>query len=227
MTGLTPAEVERIERAIARAEERTAGEILCVVDTQPHVYREWALALAALGAFVVPFLLALAGLGPAALLGALGGTRWLAEATWSEQRLIEAYAALQLIVFALLALVLPRTPLARRLAPAPLRRDRVHELALRQFLARGIHLTDRRTGVLILVAVPDRIAEIVADAGIYARVTPEVWAEADAVLLAALARGDLAGGLEAAIAKVGEVLAAHFPREAGDRDELPNRLIQL
>src|SRR5262249_44232487 len=55
---------------------------------------------------------------------------------------------------------------------------RVHAEAMHQFLAQGIHLTEHRTGVLIFASVAERYAEIVADSGINAKVTPDVWSKA-------------------------------------------------
>ncbi|WP_448586455.1 TPM domain-containing protein [Thermaurantiacus sp.] len=222
---VSPAEHDRIAKAIAAAEARTSGEVACVLDRERYVYLEWVFGLAALIAFALPFLLALAGFGPTAW-------RNLAAPSWSgaalaERHIIELYVAAQVLIFILAAVLLWNSPLAQRLAPSGLRRARVHELALRQFLARGIHLTTGRTGVLIYASLHDRMTEIVADEGIYAKVDPEVWAEADAALLSGLARGDIAAGFEAAIARVGEVLAQHFPPAPRNPDELPNRLIEL
>ena len=41
---------------------------------------------------------------------------------------------------------------------------------MRQFLAHGLHKTENRTGVLIFAAVAERYVEIIADAGINAKV---------------------------------------------------------
>lgn len=221
-------DADRVTLAIEQAEARTSGEILCVLDRDRHVYYEWILALAALGAFVIPFLATLAGVGPSALLELFGAADWLTrEEGLSEIRLVEAYAATQLLLFLLLAFLVARTPLAQRHAPLSMRRERVHELALKQFLAQGIHLTQARTGVLIFVSLHDHVAEIVADEGIYAKVSPDVWAEADAALLAEAARGDLGAGFVRAVGIVGDILAEHFPPPGINTDELPNRLIEL
>jgi putative membrane protein len=130
-------------------------------------------------------------------------------------------------LFILFGLLFWWSPLAQRWAPEGVRRDRVHEMALKQFLARGVHLTADRTGVLIFVSLKDRMTEIVADEGIYAKVSPDVWAEADAALLSGIRRGDVIAGFEAAIAVVGGVLAEHFPPRDDNPDELPNRLIEM
>ncbi|MFQ3666103.1 MAG: hypothetical protein SNJ79_08770, partial [Sphingomonadaceae bacterium] len=199
-----------------------------ISDRDRHVYLEWVLGLAALIAFLLPFVLTLLGVGPTAWREALWPTAWrVDDASLAELHAIEAYAAAQLLFFGVSALILRRTPLAQRWAPLSLRRARVHELALKQFLARGIHLTDARTGVLIYVSAEDHVAEIVADEGIYAKVDPDIWADADAALLKHLRTGDTTAGFEEAIGIVGEVLARHFPPSATNRDELPNRVIEL
>ena len=69
-----------------------------------------------------------------------------------------------------------RTPLGAVLTPRAIRREHVHAAALTQFRARGIGATRGHTGILIYVSLPDRIAEVVADTGIYARVAPDHWA---------------------------------------------------
>ena len=62
---------------------------------------------------------------------------------------------------------------------------------------------------------------------------PVVWrlrlstSAAMAAMLAHIGDGRVADGLVEAIAKVGTVLAAHFPRQADDINELPDRLIEV
>ena len=48
-----------------------------------------------------------------------------------------------------------------------------------------------------------------------------------AEIVTAAKAGKLADGLVAAVARSGRLLAIHFPPAAGDKDELPNRLVQL
>ncbi|WP_448582709.1 TPM domain-containing protein [Thermaurantiacus sp.] len=218
---------ERVAAAIAAAEATTSGEIVCVLDTDRHIYLEWVLALAAALAFTVPLLLTLAGFGPTAWRDTLFPAWQAAGQPLPDIATVELHAAAQVLVFLAAFLLLRVTPIAQRYAPAALRRARVHELALKQFLARGIHLTAERTGVLIFASLHDQMAEIVADEGIYAKVSPDVWGEADAALLAEARRGNLAQGFVRAVGIVGAILAEHFPPAPRNRDELPNRLIEL
>jgi putative membrane protein len=105
--------------------------------------------------------------------------------------------------------------------------DRAHTEAMRQFFAQGLHHTENRTGVLIFASVAERYAEIVADAGINAKVTPETWDGAIAALIAGIKSEHAADGFIAAIEQCSAVLARHFPPGALKRDELPNKLVEI
>lgn len=219
---ITPELEARVAAAIGAAEARTAGEIVCTLSLERHRYVEWVVALAAGLGFALPLIAAALGFGPdrwAALLGI-----WQTEAL-SDVQAVELFALAQVLVAILATLALWWSPLAQRFAPLSIRRERVHEIALKQFLARGLQLTRGRTGVLVHVSVEDHVVEVIADAGIYAKVDPELWGEAAAALLAGLERGDAAGGFEAAIAMIGDILAAHVPPCPDNPDEIPNRLL--
>ena len=106
-------------------------------------------------------------------------------------------------------------------------RLRHHAEAMRQFFAQGLHHTEKRTGVLIFASVAERYAEIVADAGINAKVMPDAWEGAVADLVAGLKEGRAADGFIAAIERCGAILAEHFPPGALPRNELPNTLVEI
>jgi putative membrane protein len=75
--------------------------------------------------------------------------------------------------------------------------------------------------------VAERYAEIIADAGINAKVTPQVWDQAIAALTTGLKEGRPGDGFVAAIEQCGAVLAEHFPPGALNRDELPDKLVEI
>ncbi len=219
---ITAQDEARVAAAIAKAEAGTAGEIVCTLSLERHRYVEWVVALAAGTGFALPLIAAVLGFGPAHWAAALG--IWQADGLTDVQA-VELFALAQVLVALLVTLALWWSPVAQRFAPLSMRRERCHEIALKQFLARGLHLTKARTGVLIHVSVEDHVVEVIADERIYAKVDPEVWGEAAAALLAGLKRGDAAGGFEAAIGQVGDILAAHFPPCPDNPDEIPNRLL--
>ena len=114
-----------------------------------------------------------------------------------------------------------------RIVPRQHKHDRAHAEAMRQFFAHGLDKTSQRTGVLIFAAAAERYAEIVADAGINEKVSPQVWDDAVLALTTAIADGRPGDGFIAAIEKCGAVLAQHFPPGALARDELPDKLVEI
>ena len=98
---------------------------------------------------------------------------------------------------------------------------------MHQFLAHGLHVTRDRTGVLIFAALDDHQVEVIADEGIYSRVDPEVWAEAVLALTTDLRARRPVEGFQRAIALAGGVLAEHFPPSTTNRNEVPDRLVEI
>jgi putative membrane protein len=133
----------------------------------------------------------------------------------------------QLVAFVAGTIGLGHPSLRFRVVPRRAKHDRAHAEAMRQFFAQGLDRTESRTGVLIFASVAERYAEIVADAGINAKVKPVVWDDAIAALISAIKQGRAGDGFVAAIEQCGVVLAEHFPPGAINRDELPNKLVEL
>lgn len=63
---------------------------------------------------------------------------------------------------------------------------------------------------------------IAADAAIHGHVADEAWGDTIAALVAEVTAGRPGGGMAAAVARIGTVLARQFPRSAGDANELPD-----
>jgi putative membrane protein len=101
----------------------------------------------------------------------------------------------------------------------------VHTLALASFTQHGLHYTRDHTGILILVSLLEHRVEVLADRGINAKVEAGTWQEIVTVLKNGLKSKQAADAYCRAIARCGEILAAHFPRQPDDKDELPNRLV--
>ncbi len=217
----TDADRSRIATAIAEAENRTAGEIVVIVATEPHRYPATCLSVATLLALAVPMLALVAGWSPAALFG-----DW-SDGAAAEARSLEALIIVQVLVFGAVLALLWYAGLGRVLTPAGLRRDRVHRAALGQFKARGLEATAGRTGVLIYIDEPAHVAEVIADTAIYAKVPPEHWGTTISALVGGVKAGRAADGVVAAVGLAGGVLAEHFPRAVDDVNELPDHLIEI
>lgn len=209
-TILTAREREAVASAIREAESRTDGEVYCVLAHSSDSYF-----------FPAAFIVGLAMLAASVLVSA-------ALHLWWYDIGVVTFVAAQLAAYGSALLLLWAVP-ALRLACVPrrLRYRRAHDQARSQFLARNIHMTDRRTGVLIFVSLAERYAEIVADAGINAHVEQDRWDETVALLVDRAGKGRVADGFVEAVSMVGALLARHVPATAGKPNELDDHLAEI
>ena len=223
---VTTSDHERIAQAIAQAEMTTAGEIYCLVADEVSDYRETPIAWAAGAALVLPALALLLGFRPDALTSLFGG--WtIGHAAASDATILSAlttYILLQAAVFILVAVLVAIPPVRRALTPKAVKAERVHDAAMQQFVAKGMHQTAGRTGVLLFVALAEHRAEVIADEGIYAAAPHQVWDEVVALLIGGIKRGALADGFVAAIERTGEILSEHVPPTGANPNERPDEL---
>nr|WIE92540.1 TPM domain-containing protein [Mesorhizobium sp. WSM4875] len=207
---ISPEDHDRIAETIRAAEARTDGEIYCVVAGSSDGYFFPAAFAAALATIVVSLAVAY-GL----------------EALWLTIRLPHFVLAQLLAFGCMLALLWELPGLRIHLVPKRLRYQAAHANAMKQFLARNVHRTQARTGVLIFVSIAERYAEVVADSGIDAKVGQHVWDGVVRDLTQHAGDDRLADGFAKAIESVGAVLAEHFPVTAGDTNELDDHLVEI
>jgi putative membrane protein len=205
MAFLTDEDRQKIASAIAETERTTSGEVVAVVAQAASDYRYVTLLGPALTALLLPTILL------------------TIEPAMSAWTLYLAQAA----TFIVLALLAHLPPVRMALVPGTMKRRRASRLAREQFFEQRLHLTQGRTGVLIFVSVAEHYVEIIADEGINALVQPGTWDQAVADFVERVRAGRIAEGFLAVVEAVGTRLREHFPRAADDRDELPNRLIEI
>ena len=205
MAFLTEQDRQKIANAINAAERTTSGELVAVVAQAADDYRYVSLVWPALAALLLPAILLTIEPGMNAW------TLYLAQAA----------------AFLVLALLAHLPPVRMPLVPDTMKRRSASRLAREQFFEQRMHLTSAHTGVLIFVAVAERYVEIIADEGINALVPPGTWDKAVADFVEQVRAGRIAEGFLAVVEVVGTRLAEHFPRADDDRDELPNRLIEI
>jgi uncharacterized membrane protein len=104
--------------------------------------------------------------------------------------------------------------------------ESARERALEVFSLLRLWDTDERNGVLIYLLLADRDIEIVADRGLNI-VQPAEWEAICKTMEQALRRGQFQTALVDGVQAVSRMVARHFPRRAGDRNELPDRPVAL
>lgn len=213
----------RVGEAVTRAESTSDGEIVTVVAAESDHYNDVVLHWAVLVLFLA---IAVVAAAPAFFILQLdrivGG--WV---TWTAGELIAILLFGLAVTFLVARWFFGLRPIRRALTPGATQARRVRRRALLLFKLSAENRTRAKTGVLLYLSLAEHRAEIVADASIAAKVTPETWGAAMAALIDAVKNGRPGDGMVAAIDQIGQVLAAHFPRSPDDTNELPDRLILL
>lgn len=96
------------------------------------------------------------------------------------------------------------------------------ERAIEVFSQLRIWDTEHNNGVLVYVLLADQAVEIVADRGIHARVGAHTWNAICHQMQRAFSQADFHGGAVRGVEALSLALRAHFPKQAGGADELPN-----
>ncbi len=198
------AECEQVHEAIRQAEAHTVGEVVPVVveRADPHPGAAWV----------------------ASLFGViLGSTLLVHVLPWGNPfQLLLIQLGLGATAFCLTRWLpdLTWVFIPRQRAEAV-----CQEQAFQEFYRLGMQKTEAATGVLIFVSLLEHQVVVLGDEGIDAAVSSETWDQVAEAALKQLAKGDVAGGMVAAVQAVGAVLQEHVPWEQGDRNELPDRLI--
>jgi len=221
---LSEADHEKVSAAIAAAEAQSNGEIVAVATPISDAYHDVALHWALIPLFAV---LAWAAWRPTALVWwydfLFGG--WNSDPTMSQLLTLLMFFAV--LKFTVALLILKWMPLRVALTPGATKQRRVRRRAVTVFKAAAERRTVGRTGILIYLSMAERRAEIVADEAILKVTDEHTWGEAMTALIADVRQGRPGDGIVAAIERVGAVLAEHFPRSAGDTNEIPDKLIEL
>ncbi len=197
-----------IRAAIETAEARTSAEFVTVVARSAEPYLYIPSLMAAIGA------LFLSGI-------ALMFQPQIGFTT------IEFYGG-QVALFVVLVAICQTPAIRLALVPKSIRHARASRLARQMFLELGMTESDDRNAVLLFVALGERYVEIIADAGLQAKLADTtVWDAVVAKFVAEVRQGRVADGFVSAIEGCADVMAEHFPNREGAENRHPDRLIEI
>lgn len=221
---LSDGEHARISQAVHAAEAHTSGEIVTIIADHSDGYDDVALWWATgIAIFALGWVTVFADFYTRMVSDLLGS--W--TIAWTTHEVLELALTITVLKFVGSWLLLLWRPLRLALTPGAIKAHRVRRRAVSCFKVGAERRTTGSTGILIYLSLAEHRAEIVADEGIHTRVANEVWGDAMADMIAHVREGRIADGMVAAVRDVGVVLAEHFPRADDDRNELPDRLIEL
>ncbi|CAN5807816.1 hypothetical protein BH11PSE6_BH11PSE6_22110 [soil metagenome] len=212
-----------VAAAVARAEEGTDGEIVTIVSQRSDQYHDAALHYAFAAALAV---IALAAMSPGTFEAKFG---WFSNG-WGRadpRSMLFSVLVAETIIFLIVRYALAWMPLRMAFTPRATRARRVRRRAIQYFKFGAERRTQARVGILLYLSLDERMAEIVADEAIHKAVPAERWGEAMAALVDEVRVGRAAEGMAAAVGQIGTILSENFPKTEIDRNELPDRLIEL
>ena len=209
----TDAERERIKQAVQQAERTTKGEIVPMIVSASARYRE-----AGYRTGLMLALLALAVLMTVEV-------DWL---SWGWHAGNAGWLLLAVVLSYGIGQWFGTIPSVIRLVTS--RERMAHKVKLRAeqaFYQHGLHKTKGRTGILILVSLLERRAQVLADKAIHDRVPTGTWEGIVSGIIHGIRTGNPIDALCVAIAHCGTLLAQVCPAGSGDNpDELLDELIQ-
>jgi putative membrane protein len=202
-TFFTETEKQLIATTITGVERKTSGEVAVMVVAASDAYPEASL---------------LAGLTIGGLVALFITDLFLADSLGYFLPLLIC----GVIGFGSLARIL--STLLRMFIPGGRLETRVAERALRAFYEKKLHHTRDNTGVLFFISLLERKVWILADTGIYQKITQEnLMSHANHIAIG-IKQQQACNILCQEIEAVGLILARHFPVKPDDINELSNEV---
>ena len=206
-------DLRRIHDVVQAAERRTRGEIVPMVVPSSARYRETVHSAGLVASLVVL---------TALLMLDAGWGSW----GWTDHH--PGWIVLGVLVGYLVGSWAGSLPWCIRLLTSNERMAfKVRRRAELAFYEHGLHKTREGTGILIMISLLERRAQVLADKAINDLVHPGTWDTLVQELVQGIKDGQPTEALCRAIAQCGDLLAIHFPVREGDNpDELSDDLIQ-
>jgi uncharacterized membrane protein len=98
--------------------------------------------------------------------------------------------------------------------------------AQKKFHQLRMDATKERNGVLIFVLPRARKFAVIGDEGIHRKCGPQFWQELVEKMRTHFQHENFTDALVEAIETAGQLLAQHFPRQGGDRNELSDKVLE-
>ena len=200
---LTDNEKQTITQAIRDVESGCEAELVTVICQRSDDYYYIPTLWAALVALSFPGILSIVGVSLAN------------EYIW------------QVGLFFAIALLFQLTPLKLALVPRYIKYERASRYAHHLFMMKGLHLTEKNTGILLFVSLDEQYAEIIADSGIDSKVSSGQWQSIVDGFIASIKQKEIAEAYLTSIKRCGEILLEHYPAKEKSLNELPDHLIEI
>ncbi len=194
---------DRVTEVVARIESGSAVEVVVVASTQTGNYGD----IQHLVAFVSSLLCLLF----------LIYSPWDFDTDW--------FAIWVALAYLLTVALVRRVPMLwRPLIPAPRRLAQAYQQARAAFVEERVGSTRERTGLLLYICPPERLALFVTDLGVDSAVPKALFNGFQARLASCRSTVDFEAGLLEQMETLVQPLAEHLPARADDTNELSNQV---
>lgn len=218
---LTENDFATIKNAVAEQEVKTTGEIALAVTPESAHYSFWELLAADTFAAIVLFILL-----PLSdkLLDLYKIVFWHNQPGYILPLvfIISCFASVAIGFY-----VCNIPAIDRLVIPGSVRKQCVTNRAMRYFTESGVYQTKSNSGILIFVSYMERQVRIIADSGISAKISQDMWDLIADELAEEIKKGNTVQAFTNAIEKCGALLAQNFPAEEENPNELPDGLVIL
>ena len=203
-TFFNPEQKTTITRTIAGVEARTSGELAVMVVDQSDTYPESRI---------------LCGILFGGILALVITDLWFSASLWT---FLPLFISLALLI----GWTVDSLPGVKRFfIPSTRRESMVREEAIQAFYKKGLHNTRDSSGVLFFISLFEHRVWVLADKGIYEKISQKTLQEYAADIASGIKKGQATEALCKAINKVGILLADHFPTRPDDTNELPYEVL--
>lgn len=211
----------KIKDAVKKAESKTSGEIAIAITPESAHYSFWELLCADCFAFLV--LIILLPLSPK-ILNIYRMIYWQHE----PSHILPYFYVISSFAAVLIGFYLANIPsIDRVIIPSAVKKQCVTNRAMRYFTESGIYQTETNSGILIFISYMERQVRIIADSGISAKISQDLWNLIADELAEEIKNKNTTEAFINAIEKCGKLLEENFPCEDENPNELPDGLVIL
>lgn len=217
---LDDAALKRITEAVKKAESNTTGEIALAITKESAHYSFFELMAAVIFSALV-FCVLVPFAGPI--------TSWFSATFWTVPAwYVPAFYGVTCFGLIALCFYAANIPAIDRIVvPSGVRSICVTHRAFRYFTESGVYETKEHSGILIFISLLEKQVRIVADTGISAKISQDLWKLIADSLAEGIGSGKTEEAITDAVAKCGELLTQNFPAHGDNPDELSDALVFL
>ena len=202
-----------MNRAIKKAERKTAGEIAVAIIKESYDYAFYELMFGLFCGFIYFFVVMFFHQGIESI---IKGMSW----DYSTSHLLMFFGFSTFLVIFIFYLIAIIPFIDRIIIPKSVQLRKVNERAVRHFMESGVYNTRDRTGVLIFISLLEHRVELLTDRGISKKIPRDKWQGIIDHIIDGIRGNSFTNNLFESIGACGDLLAEHFPVKADDINEL-------